>query len=187
MQPTLKTKYVYIGDVDIFLLEDILPYWLNFMTKHHSDFGNVLRNPNQLTGLHFIPYDKMYPIKIPQNVDLLQTNDEVLLCQFMRKKHLRFPVKATFEERKVHGVHINFFSRPPLESMTTFDKPVDFPAWGPYEAIEKYLDVRYTEPIKNFIENINPFQISLRRIIQFVDMWAFFVRDYLIKKTLTFC
>lgn len=181
MQPTLKAKYVYIGDIDIFLLENILDYQLNFMKKHQSDFGNVLRNDHQLTGLHFIPYDKMYPIKIPRNVDLSRINDEVLLCQLMREKNLRFPVNATFEERKVHGVHISFFSRPPLNSMTTFDKLIDFPCWGSYEAVEKYLGVRYTKPIKNFIEHIHPLQISLRRLIQFVDMWAFFVRDYIIK------
>ena len=89
-QPTLKAQYVYIGDIDIFLLEDILPYWLKFMTKHQSDFGNVLRNPNQLTGLQII---------IPPNTDLARTNDEVLLCRLMREKNLRFPIHATFEER----------------------------------------------------------------------------------------
>lgn len=176
IQPTLKAKYVYIGDVDIFLLEDILDYQLNFMTKHQSDFGNVLRNDYQLTGLHFIPYDKMYPIKVPSNIDLLRTNDEVLLCHLMREKNLRFPVKATFNERKIHGVHISFFSRPPLISMTTLDKSVYFPSWGPRDFVEKYLNVRYTAPIKNFIEHIHPYQIDLRRLIQFVDMWAFFLR-----------
>ena len=176
VQPTLKTEYVYIGDVDIFLLEDVLDYQLNFMAKHQSDFGNVLRNDHQFTGLHFIPYEKMYPVKIPNNTDLSRTNDEVLLCRLMREKNLRFPINATFEERKVHGVHISWFSRPPLMSVTTFDKPTDFPSWGPRESVEKYLDVRYTEPIKNFIDCIHTTQIKLRRLIQFVDMWAFFLK-----------
>ena len=177
VQPTLKTEYVYIGDVDIFLLEDVLDYQLNFMAKHQSDFGNVLRNPNQLTGLHFIPYEKMYPVKVPPNTDLARTNDEVLLCQLMREKNLRFPVKAAFEERKLHGVHISFYSRPPLQSKTTFDKPVDFPTWGPREGVEKYLKVRYAEPIKNFTKHIHSHQVELRRLIQFADMWAFFVKE----------
>lgn len=193
VQPTLKTKYVYIGDIDIFLLEDVLDYQLNFMARHQSDFGNVLRNPNQLTGLHFIPYDKMYPVKIPPNTDLLRTNDEVLLYQIMREKNLRFPGSAKLEERKLHGVHISFFSRPPLMSATTFDKPFDFPAWGPRAAVKKYLDVRYTEPVKNFTKCIQRNQIELRRLIQIVDMWAFFVKEHpdenllAWKSTLTFC
>lgn len=176
VQPTLKAKYVYIGDVDIFLLEDVLSYQLDFMARHQSDFGNVLRNDHQFTGLHFIPYEKMYPVKIPNNTDLSRTNDEVLLCHLMREKNLRFPIKATLAERKIHGVHISLFSRPPLMSVTTFDKPTDFPSWGPRESVEKYLDVRYTEPIKNFIDCIHTTQIKLRRLIQFVDMWAFFLK-----------
>lgn len=109
-QPTVKSKYVYIGDVDIFLLDsDILQYHLFFMEKHKSDFSNVLRNENQLTGLHFIKYDNMYPVCPPPGVDLKKINDEVLLCRIMREKNLKFPVNATFEERKIHGVHVSFF------------------------------------------------------------------------------
>ena len=178
IQPTLKSEYVYIGDIDIFLMEDVLDYQLKFMAKHQSDFGNVLRNPNQLTGLHFIPYEKMYPVKVPPNTDLLRTNDEVLLCRLMREKNLRFPVSAKVEERKLHGLHISFFSRPPLMSATTFDEPFDFPTWGPRAAVEKYLSIRYTEPVKNFTKCIQRNQVELRRLIQIVDMWAFFVKEH---------
>ena len=176
-QPTTKAKYVYIGDADIFLLdENILDYHLDFMQRHQSDFSNVLRNANQLTGLHFIPYDKMYPVDIPRDLDLMNFNDEMLLCRLMREKNLRFPVNATMPERKVHGVHISYFSRLPLTSMTTFDETVDCPSWGPREAVEKYLRVRYTEPVKNFMEYLYPYQVELRRLIQIVDMWAIFVK-----------
>lgn len=178
VQPTLKAKYVYIGDIDIFLLEDVLDYQLQFMERHQSDFGNVLRNPNQLTGLHFIPYDKMYPITIPNEMNIARTNDEVLLCYLMRKKNLRFPLKAKLEERKVHGVHISFFSRPPLDSMTTFDRLANFPAWGPREAVEDYIKVRYSEPVIKFTECIQRLQLALRQTLQFVDMWAFFCKEH---------
>lgn len=179
IEPTLKARYVYIGDVDIFLMEDVLSYWLSFMERHQSDFGNVLRNPNQLTGLHFIPYDKMYPVVIPKGTDLLRTLDEVLLCRILREKNLRFPVNATLAERKVHGMHISFFSRPPLLSLTTLDKPIHFPCWGSYDKhVEKYLSLRYTESIRKFTERIEATQIELRRIIQFVDMWAFFLKEH---------
>ncbi len=179
LEPTKRAKYVYIGDIDIFLLdENILDYHLAFMERHNSDFSNVLRNEHQLTGLHFIPFDKMYPISIPNNLDLLRLNDEVLLCHMMREKKLRFPVDAELNERKIHGLHISFFSRPPLTSMTTFDEFVNFPSWGPLEQVEKYLRVRYTEPVKNFIKCLSPYQIGLRKIIQFVDMWAFFVKEH---------
>ncbi|MBQ3444533.1 MAG: hypothetical protein IJG33_14970 [Selenomonadaceae bacterium] len=179
IEPTLKAKYVYIGDIDILLAEDVLNYWLKFMDKHQSDFGNVVRpnNPDAITGLHFIPYDKMYPVVIPPDIDL-RMNDEMLLCRFMREKKLRFPVNASLWDRRVHGVHISYFSRPPLDSKTTFDRCNEyFPAWG-REYAEKYLDIRYSKPVIKFIECIRTRQIELRRIIQFTDMWAFFCREH---------
>lgn len=129
IEPTLKAKYVYIGDIDILLQEDVLDYWLQFMEKHLCDFGNCLRNEKQLTGLHFIPYDKMYPVVIPPNIDLLRTNDEMLLYRMLKEKNLRFPINANMLERRTNGAHISYFSRPPLASMTTFDKYGSFPAW----------------------------------------------------------
>lgn len=179
VQPTLKADYVYIGDADIFLLdENILDYHLDFMARHQSDFSNVLRNAHQLTGLHCIAYDKMYPVAVPNDVDLARLNDEVLLCLLMRRKNLRFPVKADSSERKVHGLHISYFSRPPLKTLTTYDKPVEFPTWGAREYVEKYLRVRYSEPVKNFIKCIDFRQAELRRVIQLVDMWAFFITQH---------
>lgn len=178
-QPTLKSDYVYIGDADIFLLdENILDYHLDFMQRRQSDFSNVLRNDHQLTGLHFIAWKKMYPVAAPKDLDLEHLNDEVLLCRLMREKNLRFPVGAEMSERKIHGVHLSYFSRPPLKTLTTYDKAVDFPTWGPPEYVEKYLRVRYSEPVKNFTDCIDPYQIELRRLIQIADMWAFFVRAH---------
>ena len=175
VQPTLKAKYVYIGDIDIFLTEDVLSYWLKFMEKHQCDFGNVLRNERQLTGLHFVPYDKMYPVVIPPDANL-RTGDEVLLCRLMREKNLRFPVSAERRERKIHGVHVSYYSRPPLPSMTTFDKPARYPSWG--GDVKKYLEIRYSEPVIKFTECIGTRQIELRRIIQFTDMWAWFLKEH---------
>lgn len=177
-QPTLKAEYVYIGDVDIFIMESILNYHLDFMARHQSDFSNVLRSKIRLTGLHFISYDKMYPVETPPNTDLLRTNDEVLLCKIMREKNLRFPINATLSERPVHGLHVSYFSRPPLFSITTFDKPSNFPAWTTHNLEEKYLNFRYSEPVKNFTECIKPRQITLRRIIQIADMWALFLKEH---------
>lgn len=182
IEPTLKAKYVYIGDIDIFLMEDVLDYWLNFMEKHQCDFGNILRPnaPDHLTGLHFIPYDKMYPVIILKEEDLLRIGDEILLCQFMKAKNLRFPVNAMGGERKIHGLHISYFSRPPLPSMTTFDKPaIGFPSWNTLDKyLEKYLEIRYTKPIIKFTECLDKKQVELRRLIQIIDMWAFFLKEH---------
>ena len=58
-QPTIKNKYVYITDIDIFIFVD--NFYLKLiddMNKRKSPYSNVVRpNTTRLTGLHFIEYD----------------------------------------------------------------------------------------------------------------------------------
>ena len=165
---------------------DIVQHHIQFMKNYNSDFSNILRNERQLTGLHFIEYEKMYPVKIPDKIDLYRTNDEVLLCSLMREKNYSFPpLGLPLSERKTHGLHCSFFSRPPLSSLTTEDKSVKYPAWTiepqPYKAgAEKYFEIRYSTPVVNFTECIHERQVELRRIIQIMDMFAYYKlhKDY---------
>ena len=180
IQPKFTAKYVYIGDIDIFLLDTSIIEWhTSFMRKYHSDFSNVMRNNNQLTGLHFMEYEKMYPVKIPVDVDLARMNDEVLLCRLMREKHCIFPpLGIPLSERKIHGLHISLFNRPPLPTLTTNDRLADYPSWGiepEYSGVERYFDVRYSEPVMKFTECIRDNQVKLRQVIQFTDMFAYYV------------
>ena len=85
-QPKLKADYVYIGDADILITEEVASQHLANIEKHHLDFSNVVRpNKNRLTGLHFIAYDKMYPLPSLRGINLGKCNDEDLLYQIIQR------------------------------------------------------------------------------------------------------
>lgn len=172
----MACKYVYIGDVDILLAEkNIVDYHTQFMRKYNCDFSNVLRNEHQLTGLHFMEYAKMYPLSIPKGTDLLNTNDEVLLCRLMREKQCRFPpLGLPLCERKTHGLHASL-SRPLLATLTTKDQTIDFPAWSLNPNPESYFDVRYSPQVTEFMKCIEPLQLELRRVVQTADIYAYYM------------
>ena len=145
------------------------------MKKYGSDFSNVLRNDKQLTGLHFMEYRKMYPVNVPQGVDLLNTNDEVLLCRLMREKQYSFPPsEVPLSERKTHGMHISLFNRPPLQTLTTQDRLTDYPAWSIEPDAQRYFAIRYSDQVVKFTQCIDDRQIKLRQVMQFADMFAYY-------------
>jgi|GEM_PF-1089423 len=177
VQPKSYAKYIYIGDIDILLLEDnILIKHIMNIKSNNLDFSNVVRHgTKKLTGLHFIEYDKMFPVQIDSNIDLRAAIDEELLYILMDAKGFKMPMCDKFM-RPVHGLHISFFSRPLLPTLTTRDRIADFPVWGgDTEAfIEKYLEVRYAEPIMSFMSNIRDNNVALRRLVQIIDLYCLY-------------
>lgn len=101
-QPTIKNKYVYISDIDLFILVD--NFYLNLiddMTKRKNSYSNIVRsNSNFLTGLHFTEYDAYYPI--PKQKNYL-TVDEILLYNIVKSKGIKIDKKANY--RPVFGIH----------------------------------------------------------------------------------
>ena len=186
-QPKLKADYVYIGDADILITEEVASQHLANIEKHHLDFSNVVRpNKNRLTGLHFIAYDKMYPLPSLHGIDLSKCNDETVLTKIIQRKGLKMPgPEAAF--RPIHGLHISLYSSTPFETMTTKDKIVDFPCWFPslqsnhnlsridcVKEINKYYQIRYSEPVKKFFSVLKPKNTEIRRIIQITDACAYY-------------
>ncbi len=186
-QPKLKADYVYIGDADVLITEEVAPQHLDNIKKHRLDFSNVVRQGRKrLTGLHFIAYDKMYPLPSLHGIDLSKCNDEDLLYQIIQRKGLKMPgPEATF--RPIHGLHISMYSSTPFETMTTKDKIVDFPCWFPslqsnhnisrvdcVKEINKYYQIRYSEPVKKFFSVLKPKNTEIRRIIQITDACAYY-------------
>ena len=178
-QPLWKAKYVYIGDVDIFVCHGILEPHLDNICKNGLDFSNIKRKGQErLSGLHFIAYDKMYPVVIPEHVNLKYVNDEILLYRMMQAKGYKIPDENENTFRPLLGLHASYYSRPPLPSLTTEDEDVDcFPSWfvnteGRKDAdyAGDYLRQRYCPEIREFMQNISPFDVELRKIIQFVDI-----------------
>lgn len=175
-QPHWKAKYVYIGDVDIFVLEDILQSHLDNIKNNNLDFSNMKRvGIKKLTGLHFIEYDKMYPID--QEFDFT-INDEMVLFRLMKEKGYKIPDES-LKFRPIHGLHISFFSRPPFQTLTTNDKFCDFPTWFNdseecQRHVQNYQNTRYTKPIVDFTKQIKDNDAELRRILQIVDATVYY-------------
>ena len=184
VQPQSRAQYVYIGDVDILLLEkNILDWHLRHIQEYNLDFSNVVREgAEELTGLHFIEYDAMFPVQVVDEIDLRSTRDEVLLYKLMSWKGLKIPSVTDLTHRPVHGLHISFFSRPLFPTLTTGDRLAAYPTWyGQSEEtdrfVEEYLNVRYASPIVDFMRHIRDDNVKLRQLVQIVDIFCAYCRD----------
>lgn len=89
--PERKAEFVYIGDIDILILEEVAPAHLDHMRRTGLPYSNMRRsNQPRLTGLHFTRWDAYYP-----QVDLDDTapleKDERLLYWLVRQKGFGVP------------------------------------------------------------------------------------------------
>jgi len=88
--PTVKSKYTYIGDIDIMIMEDILPeYFLKFWPGK-LPYNNMVRKPNKIniTGLQMVKTDKYFTkdfidCQERQYLKNLGCNDNVLNDEFI--------------------------------------------------------------------------------------------------------
>ncbi len=119
--PLYKSKYLYIGDIDIMICEDIVEAHALLIKRHELPFSNVIRNPEapinqrRLTGLHFIETEKYLPLPDLSDLNLKIKNDEEVLYEIMSRKDLMVP--ATFRERPELGLHMSL-SRDPFGRCT---------------------------------------------------------------------
>lgn len=127
-----KYKYIYIGDIDVFVLPEELPIHEQHL-KHCEaiglDYSNVRRRANgkRLSGLHFIKteayLESMLPVvekykKLYHNDKLHYENDENMLFDIISESGLGLCPRATNGEwidptdhsfRPVHGIHLAVF------------------------------------------------------------------------------
>lgn len=110
-QPRLSADYVYIGDIDIAIFEDVYTLHKTFIDREELPFSNIIRlgtektNFPRLTGLHFCRWDKMYPLPDISDIDICNRNDENVLYEIMQRKG--FMVPLNFRERPICGIHIS--------------------------------------------------------------------------------
>jgi hypothetical protein len=100
-QPFLKNKYVYITDIDLFILVD--NFYLKLiddMTKRKCPYSNIVRrNTNRLSGLHFTKYDAYYPIPKQK----YYPSDEILLYNIVKSKGIKIDKNTNY--RPLFGIH----------------------------------------------------------------------------------
>lgn len=78
LQPFLRAEYVYIGDIDILLTENILEWHQAFLDSQLPFYNQIRPNSKRLTGLHLARYDDLYPLE-EALWDYCGLNDEEIL------------------------------------------------------------------------------------------------------------
>ena len=193
-QPTLKADYLYIGDADIFITEEITSQHLANIEKYGLDFSNVVRTgKRRLTGLHFIEYDKMYPLPSLRGLNIKKKNDEEVLYEMMDRKGYKMPPpEAQF--RPAHGLHISMYSSAPFEFVEGPDKVIDFPAWfmginskhnmghqNMAVDVDKYFELRKRPEFVEFVSGlVRKEDADMRRILQITDACAYYYKNVIL-------
>jgi hypothetical protein len=110
VEPIEASEYVYIGDIDILILEDVY--------QSHSKvfdaglpYSNVIRKGSKrLTGLHFVRRSAYYPLPCVDDLVATITNDEALLYAICDRKGILYDNSLYYAIKKgrpVHGIHMS--------------------------------------------------------------------------------
>lgn len=147
-QPKIKAEFVYIGDVDIMIMEDIAS-WHQPIFEAGLPYSNIVRPGTlRLSGLHFAKYSSHYPL--PDITDLinLENNDEELLYKIVERKGLLYSNEKYFSiknTRPVHGLHMSLNRLP-------FSYKKERVGWGmSYSHLARAESIFNSEIFKDFL------------------------------------
>lgn len=158
--PKLKADYVYIGDVDIIILEPFVQQHLNNMEKLGLNYSNIvqLKNPQKMgmSGLHFSKWNAYYPLPNLSEIDLFK-DDREILKDIISLKGNHINLDATF--RPVHGIHFSK-NRPTVKG----DEKI--PGWGADKYRKAWEVFSNTEQYKFVYENTDE---SIKMMIKMLN------------------
>lgn len=134
IQPRTVAPYVYIGDVDILILEGgITDTHIANAKALGLPYSNILRpGGDRLSGLHFTEWDAYYPVD-PLPVSMMRNfvGDETLLRLFVERRGLAMPT-GTF--RPLHGIHMSPNRTTIIRTPGTLSWGVGPAEWAAYQA-----------------------------------------------------
>jgi len=110
VKPSQNAEFVYIGDVDIIIVEDVMKVHKPVFDAGLPYSNKIRINTKKLTGLHFTRYDTYFPLpEVSDILELTQNDEEVLYLIVERLGHLkRQPeVDAVGVGRPQHGIHMS--------------------------------------------------------------------------------
>lgn len=150
-EPEQEARFVYIGDVDIMIVEDILA-WHRPIFEAGLPYSNIIRpNAKRLSGLHLASYEHHYPL--PSIDDLIKevANDEALLYRIVERKgnlYAQEKYDALVKGRPAHGIHMSL-NRLPFSSAT------ERVSWGiSYARAEKFEQLLSRDSFKDFFSTL---------------------------------
>jgi hypothetical protein len=110
-EPLTSAEYIYIGDIDILILENVYETHTHYIKENNIPFSNIIRTGTEstkfprLTGLHFCKMEKMYPLPDISDININERNDENVLYEIMRRKGIMVP--TSFRNRPMCGIHVS--------------------------------------------------------------------------------
>lgn len=107
--PHTSARWVYIGDIDILVLErDVLEQHLAIMKQTGLPYSNSVRqgDRSRLTGLHFTSTEAYYPLPALKDLDLRKFLDEQILLEIVKRKGLPV-IEDRALPRPEHGIHMS--------------------------------------------------------------------------------
>lgn len=120
-QPVWISEYIYIGDIDLLVFDDVLKIHLELIEDNKLPFSNILRREHaeskapRLSGLHFCKYSDYYPLPDVDDLSLDLVNDEHVLYEIMKRKGYMVPIE--FQTRPECGIHMSL-NRDPIGRST---------------------------------------------------------------------
>jgi hypothetical protein len=125
-QPHCSGEYIYIGDIDVLILEQGFPnIHINHMRKNGLPYSNSVRpGTDRMSGLHFARYSSFYPLPDTSSIDL-SLNDERVLFKICKLKGIPLRPDAPWF-RPVHGIHLS----PNREPEMSMRGGRSIPGWG---------------------------------------------------------
>lgn len=128
--PEVRGKYTYIIDVDIMLLENVLPPYLSNWPDKSLPYNNAIRkNSTRMSGVHFVDTERYYTSKLinrQQELYLVKkykyggSGNETYLYDLCEHSHGL--VDASCRWRPIFGVHFSP-KRGPGKKMKSFTIP----------------------------------------------------------------
>lgn len=158
--PEMKANYIYIGDIDLIILDDIIATHTGLMKKSGLSYSNVVRKESintsypRLTGLHFCHYHDYFPLPDLSDIDLSTANDEYVLYEIMKRKGVE--LSLDFNIRPECGIHMSLSRTPTGYSsgaMASSFFTVGAHGWGGQVYYEKFMN----ELVDDFYIKLHPY------------------------------
>lgn len=163
--PVLTNDYVYISDIDIITMTDIVHPHLNKMRETGLGYSNIVRpgsEPKRLTGLHFTKWDSYYPLgSIKESIEASSLHrDEVFLYEMVDKKI--GPLREDLDFRPVFGIHCSP-NRKDIVGKVSWGVNNWTKEWKVYRDSTEFreLETLFSNRIKENVEKIDLFIKSL--------------------------
>lgn len=168
-----EAEYLYIGDIDLLVFDDVLQVHLKLINDYKLPFSNIIRvkknesDVSRLSGLHFVKYSDYYPLPNIDDMDLATVNDENFLFECMSRKGIMVP--PSFQLRPECGIHMSL-SRDPLgrstgQSAGNFAIDVGT-GWGGKNYYHKFLhQIKHIE----FCELLSTLDLRFRQLILMLE------------------